>query len=247
MQPYHKAMQPILGYCRRVVTDYNMIEDGDRVAVGVSGGKDSVALLVALCRLREIVTASYEIIALTIDPCFGGNETDYSPVTELCVQLGIKHVIKRSELGQIIFEDRKESNPCSLCARMRRGMLHDMANQNNCNKVALGHNSDDAVETLMMNLFHEGRIGCFQPVTWLSRKEITVIRPLVYAPEREIRNAVANAGLPVVKSCCPVDGATSREKMKKFLLEMEQNEFPRLRKKLLGALRRSGIDNWREE
>ena len=246
MQPFHKAMQPILGYCRRVVTDYRMIEDGDRIAVGVSGGKDSVALIAALCRLREILNVSYEVTAITIDPCFGGSETDYSPVTELCGLFGIKHIIKRSELGQIIFEDRKESNPCSLCARMRRGMLHDLSNMNGCNKIALGHNSDDAVETLMMNLFHEGRIGCFQPVTWLSRKALTVIRPLIYAPEREIRNAVANAGLPVVKSACPVDGATSREEMKKFLLGMEQGQFPQLRKKLLGAMRRSGIDNWHE-
>ena len=243
MQPFHKAMQPILGYCRRVITDYNMIEDGDRIAVGVSGGKDSVALLVGLCRLREILPVKYEVLAVTIDPCFGGVETDYSPVTQLCELLGVQHIIRRSELGEIIFTDRKESNPCSLCARMRRGMLHDLANLHNCNKVALGHNSDDAVETLMMNLFHEGRIGCFQPVTWLSRKGITVIRPLVYAPENEIRSSVNRSGLPVVKSACPVDGATSREKMKNFLAEMER-DFPRLRKKLLGAMRRSGLDNW---
>ena len=245
MQPFHKAMQPILGYCRRVITDYNMIEDGDRIAVGVSGGKDSVALLVGLCRLREILPVKYEVLSVTIDPCFGGVETDYSPVTQLCELLGVQHIIRRSELGEIIFTDRKESNPCSLCARMRRGMLHDLANLHNCNKVALGHNSDDAVETLMMNLFHEGRIGCFQPVTWLSRKGITVIRPLVYAPENEIRSSVNRSGLPVVKSACPVDGATSREKMKNFLAEMER-DFPRLRKKLLGAMRRSGLDNWQE-
>ena len=246
MQPYHKAMQPILGYCRRVVADYNMIEEGDRIAVGLSGGKDSVALLVALCRLRDILAVNYEVIAVTIDPCFGNVETDYSPVTELCESLGVQHIIKRSELGQIIFDERKETNPCSLCARMRRGMLHDLANLHNCNKVALGHNSDDAVETLMMNLFHEGRIGCFQPITWLSRKEITVIRPIVYAPEKEIKSAVNRAGLPIVKSKCPVDGATSREKMKNFLLDLERSEYPRLRKKLLGAMRRSGLDNWRE-
>jgi tRNA(Ile)-lysidine synthase TilS/MesJ len=221
-----------------------MLEDGDRVAVGVSGGKDSLVLLAALCRMREFLPVKYEVTAITIDPCFGGNETDYSPVQKLCDELGAKYVIRRTDLGNIIFNIRNEKNPCSLCARMRRAMLHDLAIANGCNKLALGHHRDDAVETLMMNLFREGRIGCFRPVTWLSRKGITAIRPLLLTPEREVVKAARRAELQIVKSKCPVDGATARTGMKKFLREMEAGEYPDLRKMLFGAIRKSGIDGW---
>ena len=244
VQLYGKNLQSVLGYCRRAISDYNMISPGDRIAVGVSGGKDSLILLSALCRLRAFLGVEYEVVGITIDPCFDNKETDYSPVAELCEKLGAKYVIRRSDLGDIIFNKRKEKNPCSLCARMRRAMLHDLAIAHGCNKLALGHHRDDAVETLMMNLFREGRIGCFRPVTWLSRKDVTVIRPLILMPEQDVANAARKCGLPIVKSKCPVDGATARTDMKRLLREMEKGEYPALRKLLFGALRKSGIDGW---
>jgi tRNA(Ile)-lysidine synthase TilS/MesJ len=237
-------MQELAGYMRKAIEEYAMIEKGDRVAVGVSGGKDSVATLAGLVKLRDFIGIPYEIVAVTIDPCFGNRETDYSPIEALCKEWGIPYILRRSELGNIIFEQRKEKNPCSLCARMRRGMLHDLAKENGCNKLALGHNYDDAVETFMMNLFHEGRIGCFQPVTWLSRKELTVIRPLMLMPERNIRNTVARLGLPVVKSKCPADGNTARQSMKEWLAHMENSGHPGLTKRIFGAIRRGHIDHW---
>lgn len=237
-------MQRITGFMRKAITDYHMLRDGDRVAVGVSGGKDSVALLDGLYRLQAYAGIDFSICAVTIDPRFGGRETDYSAITGLCTDRNIPHVIKRSDLGHIIFEERRETNPCSLCARMRRGMLHDLAKANGCNKVALGHHRDDAVETFVMNLFHEGRIGCFSPVSYLSRKDLTLIRPLVLAPEREVANAVQRSGLPVVKSKCPVDGATAREDTKNWLREMDKNTFPGLSKRLFGAICRARLDGF---
>ena len=244
MQLYGKELKPVLSYCRRAITDYDMISNGDRIAVGVSGGKDSLVLLTALCRLREFLGVDYEVVGITVDPCFDGKQTNYEPVVELCEKLGAKYVIHRSDLGDIIFNKRKEKNPCSLCARMRRAMLHDMARENDCNKIALGHHRDDAVETLMMNLFREGRIGCFRPVTWLSRKDVTVIRPLILMPEQDVANAARRSGLPIVKSKCPVDGATARTQMKQFLQQLEKGEHPALRQLIFGALRKSGIDGW---
>lgn len=237
-------MQKVLGYMRKAILDYGMIADGDRVAVGVSGGKDSVAMLVGLCRLRTFIGISYTVTAVTVDPGFSGIPTDYSAITRLCKDWGVEHVIRRSDLGDIIFRQRKESNPCSLCARMRRGMLHDMTNAAGCNKLALGHHYNDAVETFVMNLFHEGRIGCFQPVTYLSRKDLTMFRPLIFAPDRDIAGSVRRQGLPVVKSACPVDGATAREEAKQWLVSMEKNGYPSLTKKIFGALCRGHINGW---
>lgn len=229
---------------RKAVLDYEMLHDGDRVAVGVSGGKDSVALLAGLCRLREFIGIRYELVAVTVDPRFGGVPTDYAPVTALCGEYGVEHVIRRSDLGEIIFETRREKNPCSLCARMRRGMLHDLAKGHGCNTLALGHHCDDAVETFVMNLFHEGRVGCFQPVTYLSRKDLWMFRPLIFATERDIASCVRRNSLPVVKSACPVDGATAREATKNWLREMEKGPYPGLRKRIFGAIRRGHVSGW---
>ncbi|WRS26510.1 ATP-binding protein [Oscillospiraceae bacterium MB08-C2-2] len=236
-------MQHIIGYMRRAIQDYKMILPGDKVAVGLSGGKDSVALLAGLERLKRHVGMDFELVAITLDPCFGGVNTDYSPIEAFCENLGIEYILKRTDIGHIVFDIRNEPNPCSLCARMRRGLLHDTMKEAGCNKLALGHHYDDAVETFVMNLFHEARIGCFSPVTYMSRKDITVIRPLVLAPEREIRRAVANAQFPVVKSRCLVDGATSREDTKNWLVSMEK-DMPGITKRLFGAMKRSGIDGW---
>ncbi|GKH48471.1 tRNA 2-thiocytidine biosynthesis TtcA family protein [Anaerotruncus massiliensis (ex Togo et al. 2019)] len=236
-------MQEIMGYIRRAVEEYRMIEDGDTVAVGVSGGKDSVALLAGLAGVRRFVGIDFTLKAVTLDNCFNGEEGDFSPIADLCGSLGVEYILRRTDIGQIIFGERGESNPCSLCARMRRGVLHDTAKANGCNKIALGHHFDDAVETFLMNLFNEGRIGCFSPVSYLSRKDLTMIRPLIFATEREVRNAVNRAGLPVVKSKCPVDGCTERQWTKEFLYDMEKTH-PGITKRIFGAIRRGHVSGW---
>lgn len=235
-------MQKLLGCVRRAVTDYGMLSDGDKILVGVSGGKDSVALLTVLAKLRVFIGIDYQLIAATLDPGFGGVQTDYSPVAELCDSLDVPYVIRRTQIGEIVFDIRREENPCALCAKMRRGALHDLAKDLGCNKVALGHHNDDAIETFLMNLYREGRIGCFQPVTWLSRKELTLIRPLVLASERDVASAVKRNNLPVVKSRCPADGNTAREEMKQFILETEKKERG-FKQRIFGAMTR-GLPDW---
>lgn len=236
-------MQRMLSYLRRAVDDYNMIEDGDKIAVGVSGGKDSVLLLCALAALRRFYPNKFELYAIILDPQFSGIETDYSPIEKLCEEINVPLTIKRTHIGEIVFDERKEKSPCSLCARMRRGALHDACLELGCKKLALGHHYNDVVETFMMNLFSEGRLGCFSPVTYLSRKDIFMIRPLIYTPESEILSAVERLSLPIVKSRCPADGVTLRQTMKEKLAEMEkQNEG--VTEKIFGALVRSGLDGW---
>ena len=236
-------MQKIMGYLRRAVEEYQMLANGDVVAVGVSGGKDSVALLAGLAGVRRFLGVDFRLEAITLDNCFDGVETDFTPIQQLCDRLEVPYTLRRTDIGKIIFQDRGESNPCSLCARMRRGLLHDQAKALGCNKIALGHHYDDAVDTFIMNLFNEGRIGCFQPVSYLSRKDLTMIRPLLFAPERELRNAVARAGLPVVKSRCPVDGCTERQWTKEFLAGLERTH-PGVTKRIFGAMRRAHVSGW---
>lgn len=235
--------QRILGYMRKAVQEFDLIHDGDRIAVGVSGGKDSVVLLTGLATLRKFIGIDYSLVAITLDPRFGGVDGEYGPVEDLCRELGVEYHILPTDIGQIVFDVRKEPNPCSLCARMRRGALHDAAKKYGCNVLALGHHFDDVVETFVMNLFNEGRVGCFAPKTWLSRKELWMIRPMVFAPEADIRRAAVQRQLPIVKSKCPADGHTSREDTKAFLAEKEK-EQPGFKLRLFGALRRSGFDGW---
>lgn len=230
-------MQQILGMMRKAIADYGMIEDGDRILVGVSGGKDSVVLLAGLSRLRQFMDARFQVIGVTLDPGFAGVEQDYSPVARLAEELGTEYIVKSSDIGRVVFDERKEDNPCSLCARMRRGALHDMAKALGCNKVALGHHGDDATQTFIMNLFNEGRIGSFAPVTYMSRKDITVIRPLVYARERDIMHAVRQNSFPIVKSRCPVDKVTNRQWTKDWLEQLER-DHPGINKRLYGAMKR---------
>ncbi len=236
-------MQRMLGYMRKAIQEFDLIQDGDTVAVGVSGGKDSLVLLKGLHLLRRFIGINYDIVAITLDPGFNGVYGDYSPVQEMCDEMGIKYVLKRTQIGEIVFDIRKEPNPCSLCARMRRGALHDAALENGCNKIALGHHYNDAVETFVMNLFIEGRIGCFAPKSYLSRKDLTLIRPMVFAPEKEVRRAAEKSELVIVKSKCPADGHTSRQKTKEFLSQKER-ESKGFTDRLFGAMRRSGIDGW---
>ena len=236
-------MQEILSRMRAAITKYNMISDGDVVAVGVSGGKDSLILLSAMNRLSKFYPKKFTIKAITADPCFDGAQTDYSKIENLCDTLGIEYIIKRTELGNIIFNERKEKNPCSLCARMRRGILHDLAKANGCNKIALGHHYDDAIETFFMNLFNGGSIACFSPVTYLSNKDITLIRPMVLVPERMIINTTNRLDLPVTKSCCPADGVTERQNTKELIVKLSA-KYPDLKAKVIGAMQRAGISGW---
>ena len=225
-------MQKVLGHMRKAIQEFDLIQDGDRISVGISGGKDSLVLLNGLALLRRFIGIEYELVAITLDPRFNGQEGDYSSVQELCDMLGV-------EYSNI----RKEPNPCSLCARMRRGALHDASIEAGCNKLALGHHYNDAVETFVMNLFNEGRIGCFSPKTYLSKKDIWLIRPMVLTSEKEIFSACRRNGLEVVKSKCPADGHTNREKTKNFLAEMEK-ESHGFTYRLFGAMRRANIDGW---
>lgn len=228
---------------RKAIQEFDLIQNGDKIAVGVSGGKDSLVLLEGLFLLKRFIGIDYDIAAVTLDPRFGGTDGDYSSVEKMCAEMGIEFKLIRTHIGEIVFNVRRETNPCSLCARMRRGALHDAAKELGCNKIALGHNYDDAVETFVMNLFNEGRLGCFAPKSYLSRKDITMIRPLVFAPEKEVRNAAKRSGLEVVKSKCPADGHTSREETKRFLAERNKADKG-FSDRIFGAVRRAGLDGW---
>lgn len=236
-------MQKVLGYLRKAVQQYHMLSDGDRIAVGVSGGKDSLTLLWGLVRLREILDINCEITAVSVDPQFDGIPADFSQISEYCKKIGVEHTIISTHIGEIVFDIRKEKSPCSLCARMRRGALNNFAADNNFTKLALGHNLDDAVETFLMNLLTEGRIGCFSPVTFLDDKNISIIRPLVLAPEKDIRRAANKLGLPVFKLNCKADGTTNRQRTKELTAMLEKiNHGSKMR--IFGAMQRD-LDEWK--
>ena len=239
-----KDTKRLLSYVRRAVDDYNMINEGDKIAVGVSAGKDSLTLLCAMAELRRFYPKKFELIAITIDMGFEGG-TDFSKIEELCRELDVEYHIVPSQIAKIIFDVRKEKSPCSLCAKMRRGALHNAAKELGCTSVALGHHFDDAVETFMLNLFFEGRLGCFSPVSYLSRIELNLLRPMVYMPEKDVRYFASQNELPVVKSSCPADGNTEREEMKKLLSELDR-KHKGLRYRIFGAMQRGGIDGFRE-
>lgn len=237
-------MKRVLSYTRRAVDDYNMIEEGDRIAVGVSAGKDSLTLLCALAGLRRFYPKKFDLIAVTVDMGFEPKQ-DLSPIAALCSELGVEYHVVPSEIYKIIFEVRKEKNPCSLCAKMRRGALHNAAKEMGCTSVALGHHFDDVVETFMLNLFFEGRLGCFSPVTYLSRVGIKLIRPMLYMPEKDVAEFARKNELPVLSSPCPADKNTQREEMKQLLRKLER-ENRGLRYRIFGALSRGNIDGFRD-
>lgn len=234
-------MQHILSLVRRCAEDYNMIDAGDTVAVGVSGGKDSVLTLAALAKLRDFYPKKFEVVAMTIDA--GAPGMDFSPIAKLCEELDVPYHLIPVPIYEIVFECRKEKNPCSLCAKLRRGALSTEMNKLGLSKIALGHHYDDAVETMLMSLFLEGRIGCFQPVTYLDRSGVTQIRPLLYVQEREVKGAVKRLDLPIVKNPCPANGTTKREETKELLRDLEK-QFPQLKKKIFGAIQRYPLYGW---
>lgn len=233
-------MQKMIGLVRRCVEDYNMIEAGDRIAVGVSGGKDSLALLVFLAELRKYNHNPFTLEAITIDMGLG---MDYSAVAELCRQLDVPYTVVETQIGPVIFDYRKEKNPCSMCSKMRRGALNQAILDRGLNKLALGHHFDDAVETFVMSLIYEGRISCFQPVTNLDRTGVIQIRPMLYLHEKSIDNFVSRAALPVIENRCPVDKHTKREEIKELVYNLSQT-YPDLKDRIFGAMQRLPLPEW---
>ena len=233
-------MQKLMGLVRRCVDDYDMIKAGDKIAVGVSGGKDSVVLLRLLAGLREYFDKPFELAAITIDMGLG---MDYTEIGNLCRELDVPYHIVKTEIAPIIFDHRKEKNPCSMCAKMRRGALNQAILDKGFNKLALGHHYDDAVETFMMNLLFEGRIGCFQPVTNLDRTGIIQIRPMLYIHERTVDNFAVRQNLPIIENRCPVDKTTKREEVKKLVYDLSST-YPDLKERIFGAMQRYPLPEW---
>ena len=233
-------MQKLVGLVRRCTEDYNMIAPGDRIGVGVSGGKDSLALLVFLAELKKYNHIPFELEAITIDMGLG---MDYSGIETLCQKLNVPLTIVKTEIAPIIFDHRKEKNPCSMCAKMRRGALNQTLLDRGLNKLALGHHYDDAVETFIMSLLFEGRISCFQPVTDLDRTGIIQIRPMLYIHERTIDHFAQKENLPVLTNRCPVDKTTKREEVKKLIFDLSST-YPDLKERIFGAMQRFPLPEW---
>jgi tRNA(Ile)-lysidine synthase TilS/MesJ len=221
-----------------------MIQDSDKVAVGISGGKDSLTMLLALKNMQRFYPKKYELEAISVSLGFEG--MDFSPVQKFCDEIGVNYTVVETDIGQIIFDERKEKNPCALCAKMRKGALNDMVEKLGCNKIALGHNKNDVIETLFMSLFLEGRIHCFSPKTFLSRKKISSIRPLIYVPEKEVIGFARQNNLPIVKNKCFADGNTKREDFKKFIAE-QSHIYDHFEEVIFGAIKRSDIEGWRDK
>ena len=236
-------LQQVLSYVRRAIADYGMIEEGDRIAVGISGGKDSLTLLYALHGLRRFYPKHFDIHAVTVD--LGFQNLNLNEIKALCRKLELEYTVVETDIAQVIFQERKETNPCSLCAKMRKGALNQAMKNAGCGKVAYAHHKDDVVETMLMSLIFEGRFHTFAPVTFLDRTEITVIRPLIYMNEADVIGFVNKHAVPVVKSPCPADGYTKREYVKELLRRLNQ-ENPGVKERMFAAIQSGGIKGWGE-
>lgn len=234
-------LQQVLSYVRKAVDDYGMIDEGDRIAVGISGGKDSLTLLYALQSLRRFYPKHFEIQAVTVD--LGFDNLNLEKIKVLCSDLEVPYTIVKTDIAQIVFEERKETNPCSLCAKMRKGALNQAVRENGCNKVAYAHHKDDVVETMLMSLIFEGRFHTFSPVTYLDRMQLSVIRPLMYMNEADIIGFVNKHNVPVVKSPCPADGHTKREYIKNLLRQINL-ENPGVKERMFTAIQTGGMKGW---
>ena len=237
-------LQQVLSLTRKAIDDYHMIEPGDKIAVGISGGKDSLTLLYALHGLQRFYPVPFTLYAVTVALGFGN--LDLGKIEKLCSSLGVDYHIIKTDIAKIIFEDRQESNPCSLCAKMRKGALNDAMKAVGCNKVAYAHHKDDVVETMMMSLIYEGRFHTFRPVTYLDRTQITVIRPLIYMNEADVIGFVRKNDVPVVKGPCPADGHTKREYVKELVREMNR-EAPGVKERMFTAITSGKIEGWGTE
>ncbi len=218
--------QQMLSYMRKGISEYALIDDGDKIAVGVSGGKDSVALLKLLAEYRRFSPERFELVAITIDLNFNDAPTDYTPIAELCKSLDVPFIVEKTQIGTIVFDVRKESNPCALCSKMRKGALNDVASRYGCNKVALGHHADDLIDTFFLSLFYEGRLSTFAPKSFLDKSNLTLIRPLIMT--KEVNITAYSKSLPVVKSCCPANKQTRREYVKDVIKDIAK-DVPNIR------------------
>ena len=236
-------MQKILGYLRKAIEHYNMIDEGDKIAVALSGGKDSITLLKGLKALQRFYPKQFELIAISVNPGFEFFDTDF--LRRTCDEIGVPFVEAKSDIKEIVFDIRKEKNPCSLCANLRRGILNSYAIEHGCNKLALGHNEDDVLETFFLNMLFAGSLSTFAPTSYMDRSKITLIRPLIYTPEKEIRNFIKRQNITVMKKNCPMDGLSKREYMKNMLYKLSI-EIPNVRANLMGAIKRANINGWKE-
>ena len=225
-------MQKILSHLRKAIEEYNMIEEGDKIAVCLSGGKDSITLLYAFKALQKFYPKKFDVIAISIDPGF-----------EFCDDAGVPLFIEKSHAQEIVFDIRKEKNPCSLCANLRRGIINSVAIREGCNKIALGHNEDDVLETFLLNLLYTGSIGTFSPVSYMDRSKVTLIRPLIYTTEKETRSFVKRHNIVVMPKACPMDGFSKRETMKQQIYTW-QKDIPNIKANLFGAIQRN-LPDWK--
>ena len=236
-------LQQLLSFTRKAVDEYQMIQEGDHIAVGISGGKDSLTLLYALHGLKRFYPNKFELSAITVD--LGYEEFDLSPVHELCQELGVPYKVVKTDIAHILFEERKESNPCSLCAKMRKGALNDAVKEMGCNKVAYAHHKDDIIETMLLSLIFEGRFHSFSPKTYLDRMDLTVIRPIMFVDEADVLGFKNKYNLPVVKSKCPVDGYTKRQYVKELVKQLN-TEHPGAKNRMFTAILNGDIEGWPE-
>lgn len=234
-------MQKILGYMRKAIDEYKMIEEGDKIAVALSGGKDSTTMLLGFKNLQRFYPKKFEIIAISVNPGF--EFFNSTLLKDCCQKIDVPYFEEESHIKEIVFDIRKEKNPCSLCANLRRGILNSTAIREGCNKIALGHNEDDVLETFLLNLFYAGSIDTFAPVSYMDRSQITLIRPLIYAPEKEIKSFVKRNEIPLMPKACPMDGYSKREDMKKLIQDFQKN-LPNVKANLYGAIKRGHLKGW---
>lgn len=237
-------MQKILGYMRKAIEDYNMIEEGDKIAVGLSGGKDSITLLMGFKALQRFYPKKFDVIAISVNPGFEFFNGEF--LRKTCEKIGVPFFEEESHIKEIVFDIRKEKNPCSLCANLRRGILNSTAIREGCNKIALGHNEDDVLETFMLNLLYTGSISTFAPISYMDRSKMTLIRPLIYAPEKDIRKFIKKNSIEIMPKSCPMDGVSKREDMKNMIKDL-QVDIPHIRANLYGAIQRSNIKGWKKD
>ena len=234
-------MQQILGYMRKTIDAYNMIDDGDKIAVALSGGKDSISMLMGFKNLQRFYPKKFDIIAVSINPGFEFFDTEL--LKNICNEIDVHLFIEETHSKEIVFDIRKEKNPCSLCANIRRGALNSAAIREGCNKIALGHNQDDLIETFILNLFYTGNISTFAPVSYMDRSKLTLIRPLVFAPEKDIKKFIKKNNIDIMPKTCPMDGYSKREDIKKLIHDLSI-DIPVLKSNLFGAIKRSNINGW---
>ena len=236
-------MQKILSSMRKAIELYSMIDENDKIAVALSGGKDSITLLMGLSSLQRFYPKKFSLIAISINPGFDFFDTDF--LEPICNNLNVPLFIEDSHIKEIVFDIRKEKNPCSLCANLRRGIINSIAIRENCNKIALGHNEDDALETFFLNFLYAGNLSTFAPVTYMDRSKITLIRPLIMTSEKDIYRFINRNKIQVMNKVCPMDGTSKREYMKNLIKQLNL-DIPMVRANIIGAIKRKNINGWHE-